>query len=199
MQADWSVEIGADLPSIIVPWRDPDSGSGFIDLRGHPEAVDELSEAREYPALGLALSLLNAPDSQTFTSKCDAWRVAEDELSSLDIDDAEPETEFAIAAYVDVVLREAVDFASFQLHENWLRRLTHELRALPAMSALVDLTLRWAQVEDNEGFGVTIHVTGYGRDEATALEAWYAALAEVVELIARGAGPRDLPPQDSGE
>src|SRR5215813_14442400 len=74
VEADWSVEIGADLPLIAVPWE------GFVDLRRDLAAAHELRETTAAPMLGEALIDLNQEASPVFTSKCDFWLLTADEI-----------------------------------------------------------------------------------------------------------------------
>lgn len=99
MEADWSVELAADDPAIVVPWSAEDGSCKFTDLRRRPqgeaeealrrrpegadksqnpdpppdEMLDEIEEARREPALRSALLALNSALSPLWTAKCDAW------------------------------------------------------------------------------------------------------------------------------
>ena len=78
MEADWSVEIGADLPRIVVPWDDVDAGATdlrFVDLRKDPGAAARLAEVQGFPALERALVALNAAGFAGMTSKCDVFSI----------------------------------------------------------------------------------------------------------------------------
>jgi hypothetical protein len=102
MEADWSVELAAEDPVIVVPWT-ADGSCKFVDLRRRLEATagkdasrdlqeegehrasyqvpDEISgdifaevaEAMHEPALRSALLELNSARSPLWTAKCDAW------------------------------------------------------------------------------------------------------------------------------
>jgi hypothetical protein len=103
MEADWSVELAAEDPVIVVPWAADDGSCKFVDLRRRLEppagkdasrnlqaegenqapyqVPDEISgeifagvaEATHEPALGSALLELNGARSPLWTAKCDAW------------------------------------------------------------------------------------------------------------------------------
>ena len=89
MQAEWTVECGAEDAVLVVPWGSPSDPAGisaFIDLRANPDAIDAIPEAEAHPPLMQALRSLNAARSPVFTSKCDAWEMAADELAQLRLD-----------------------------------------------------------------------------------------------------------------
>ena len=66
MEADWSVELTAGDPVILVPWaaasEDPRKCE-FVDLRPGGNKIDEIEEARRAPELKAALLLLNSARS----------------------------------------------------------------------------------------------------------------------------------------
>src|SRR5262249_44571321 len=80
MEADWAVEIGADLPAIIVPWE------GSIDLRKELWLAHQLTEAVASPILAQSLIKLNHHASPVFSSKCDLWSLSADEIDPLEFD-----------------------------------------------------------------------------------------------------------------
>lgn len=186
MEADWSVEIGEDLPRIVVPWAA--DGYSYIDLRSHPEAAATLSETQAYPALRWALMDLNSPSSLVFTSKCDVWGVPPDDLDWLEMETTADNTKAGLACYIDLVRREGGAFASFLEQETWLRRTTTGLRATPSPCSRAELVLREVAVtgfdgESHDGFGVTLYITGCGRNVNAAQRNWGTALAGVVPVL----------------
>jgi hypothetical protein len=186
MEADWSVEIGGDLPRIAVPWSG--DGLAFVDLRECPDAARSLPEAQAFPALGWALAGLNSSGSIVFTSKCDVWHVSANDMDPLEMESTAADARTGIACYIDLVRRGAGAFASFSGQEAWMRRTTEVLRTIPAHSARVELVLRPAMFagadgERREGFAVTLYVTGCGRDESAAQESWKRALAAAVPVL----------------
>ena len=72
MLAEWSVECSSEDPVLVVPWKDPDGKSAFVDLRANPYDFDAVPEAEQHPPLMQALRALNAARSSVFTAKCDA-------------------------------------------------------------------------------------------------------------------------------
>jgi hypothetical protein len=99
MEADWSVELAADDPVIVVPWAAKDGSCEFVHLRPRLQAeaeealrprlqgadqnhngdqapdeiLNHIEEARREPALRSALLALNSGLSPLWTVKCDAW------------------------------------------------------------------------------------------------------------------------------
>ncbi len=205
MEADWAVEIGEDLPRIVVPWaeeaEDPQASEGgsreegrfgelgsgplrFVDLRADPEAVAALPEVRGFPALGRALVRLNSAVSPAFTSKCDVFPIEAAEIDPWEFD-AEGDATAALGCYIDLVLRDDEVFSSFAAQEAWLRRTVKELRGwAPLRGARVDLVLRAATAFGREGFGVTLYLAGCGANEDVARQRLEAALERVVGLLA---------------
>ena len=181
MEADWAAEIGPRLDRIDAAWR------GFIDLRRDPHAVDSVSEAASVPALRDALGLLNSSDSPVFTSKCDLWSLASDELDPFEYDFRPGEASIGFASYIDLVARDPGLFASFDLHESWVRAAALRLRELPVASGRADLVIRAALDCEAAGFGVTLYAAGCGRDAASAQTAWEAILRAAVEATMREA------------
>src|ERR1700756_5789853 len=80
MEADWSVEVGTDLPMIAVPWE------GFVDLRRDPRLASSLIEVSSCSILAQSLIRLNQQDCPVFTSKCDHWLLSGEEIDPLEFD-----------------------------------------------------------------------------------------------------------------
>jgi hypothetical protein len=174
MEADWSAEIGPDLPRISVPWE------GFLDLRGAPALAMSLPEAANFRPLASALIRLNGGHSPVFTSKCDVWAIPNSEIDP-DEFGAQPKTsQTALASYIDMLLRDAASFASFAVHETLVKQITHRLRAIPLADCRVDLVLRPADRDDTEGYGITLYAVGCGADEEAARASWESVLAAAV-------------------
>ncbi len=184
MEADWSVEIGPGLPVIEAAW------DGFVDLRSSPGKIDEIEEARGYPALREALLVLNGHDSPLFTTKCDCWRLPGDEIDPDEFSATRETARAGFASYMDVVARDPSRFASFELHAHRVRELTSDLRRLDLRQGRVDLVLRTAAFNEQNGFGITLYAAGCGATEESAYLAWQAVLgAAVAATIAATAHP----------
>jgi len=192
MLADWSVECGAEDPVLVVPWKNADGATGFVDLRTNPYDFDAIPEAEQHPPLMQALRALNATRSPVFTAKCDAWTMDTDEIEqlqmNLDVLSAlDYETPHAgHASYIDLIWRDRSLFGSFHLQEQLLHRLARLAEPLDHPDAILDCVLRPALVDLNgpqEGFAVSLYVKSLGPTPQAAWSEWAAALAEVVALI----------------
>ena len=188
MLAEWSVECSADDPVLVVPWKDPDGHSAFVDLRANPYDFDAIPEAEHYPPLMQALRALNAPRSPVFTAKCDAWTMDEEERKhlqlNLDLENVEASAGFA--SYIDVVCRDRSLFTSFHQHEQILSRIGRLADALYHPAAALECVLRPAFIDlegPQEGYALSVYVKALGPDQATALEQWSNALDAVVALV----------------
>ncbi len=170
MEADWSIEIGADLPAIIVPW------DGFVDLRQNLSLVSRIEEAAGSSGLAQALIKLNQEPSPVFTSKCDLWPLSEDEIDPLEFDAGKQEAKLGIACYVDIVAREAGLFTSFTAMEAWVRAVTDELRQVSMPQSRAELVVRTANVDTLEGFAITLYVAACAATEIAARRILGAAL-----------------------
>jgi hypothetical protein len=176
MQAEFTVELGADDPTLAVPWSDPEGRWRYMDLRAHPELVAEVEEAQGFDEMREFLAAVNAASSNLQSAKCDAW-------FSREI--SEEEQVFGAPAkfgsYVDVTFRQAAPQGSFPIHEAFALRLVELLRRAPELPAAMEAIIRRAHFEKDdgavrEGFYFTIYVTGYGEDEAEAKQSCGIAL-----------------------
>ena len=188
MLAEWSVECSADDPVLVVPWKDPDGTSTFVDLRANPYDFDAVPEAEQYPPLMQALRALNASRSPVFTAKCDAWTVSGEELEHLRINlDAEPEEATnGFASYIDLLCRDRSLFTSFHQHEHLMRRFIRLAAPLNFPLAALECILRPAFVDleaAQEGFALSLYVKALGRDPDAALQEWSSALDAVIALV----------------
>jgi hypothetical protein len=185
MEADWSAEIGPELPCIEGSWV------GFVDLQAEPSAADTILEATKHPALRAALLKLNAPDSLVSTTKCDTWPLSEDNIDPYEFGASADQSRAGFASYIDVLERDAALFASFGFHEQKARELTARLRALDLRQGRVDIVLRAAVLKGQSGFGLTLYVAGCGPDEVAAYGAWEQLLAAAAAAtIATALRPR---------
>jgi hypothetical protein len=188
MLAEWSVECSPEDPTLVVPWKDPDGHSVFVDLRANPYDFDAVPEAEHYPPLMQALRALNAARSPVFTAKCDAWTLDSAELEHLQLDlDATPaEAPTGFATYIDLVWRDRSVFASFPQHEQLLRKLARLAAPLDLPQAALDCILRPAFLDldgPREGYAISLYVKALGPDQHAAVKEWGEALDAVVALI----------------
>jgi hypothetical protein len=185
MEADWSVELMADDPVIVVPWAsksDDTQKCEFVDLRLGEDVVDELEEARQVPELRAALLLLNSTASPLWTAKCDTWK-SDSPTDPYEMDAAPADTSFSFGSYIDLLARDNALQVSFDRQEQWVRALTETLRAVPARAARVEFVLRPAQIHHATGYGVSWFVEGCGATAQRAREAWNEALRLALTVI----------------
>ncbi|MFP5230952.1 MAG: hypothetical protein ACLGXA_25330 [Acidobacteriota bacterium] len=192
MEADWSVEIGASLPIIDADWP------GFVDLRADRNRIATIPEAVE-PALRAALLDLNREDSPVFTSKCEVWELAAEEIDPDEFAcDPSVACQAGRASWIDVLARDADVFASFDAQEAWVRRIAARLREEPGAHGRVDAVVRAALTAGREGFAITLYAAGCGVDTQAARAAWERVLAAAVAATMREAQPAQ-PSQAKGE
>ncbi len=175
MEADFSVELGADDPTLALPWSDPEGRFQYHDLRLHAEEIGKIEEAKTFPDLRGFLATVNAAPSNVQSAKCDAW--FSEELN-------EEEEVFGakckFGSYVDLVFHQPAPQASFPIHEAFAARLADLLKRAPELPAATETVIRRAHFEGTdgvrEGFYFTVYVFGYGDDEEHARQSWGIAL-----------------------
>ncbi|HUO59367.1 MAG TPA: hypothetical protein VMU24_01785 [Candidatus Acidoferrales bacterium] len=212
MDADWSVELGADDPVLEMPWTSPDGALCWHNLAANPKLISELAECRAYPELVEPLRRLNSPESCVLTAKCDVYPTEPTEpaeelygdwrfVSYVDIffaharqnhEDAMPVSDFASSrAKRDDFTPAAANF-DFNLHEQFARNLSARLNDRPdcdVINATVETVIRrCAYKHSGDGFYFTIYVVGYGESGEIARQHWATALnAAAVEGSASAA------------
>ncbi len=178
MDAEFSVELGPDDPTLAVPWQCPDGTIAYVDLRLAPEAIDGLAEVRAFPELADFLRALNAPHSPYQTAKCDAWFD-----SLMDVEDEPYDSVMKCASYVDVFLANDV-LAPFLEQEKRGREIVKQVHAAEDLPARMELVVRRAYFGEVQGFYWTIYLFGYGEDLPAARTAWTSAL-QVLQSVMR--------------
>jgi hypothetical protein len=182
MDADFSIELGADDPVLDFPWTDPSGKLSYIDLKRHPELIASIDEAREFPELRECLRILNSPTSRVETAKCDGWATTE----------LTPEEEIyhashKLASYVDLVFSDIDARLSFSHHQEFVKKLVELLRRAPEIASSVEACVRRCYFGEGgavrEGFYFTLYVSGYGNDEASALRNWGVGLKLVGNAV----------------
>ena len=189
MMSEGNAECGPDDLVLVVPWSDPQGSARWIDLRQDPDALDEIIEADDYPALLAALRALNGTRSPVFTAKCDAWPMDPDELAATR-DDLMLDGEVARAgftSYLDILWRERAVFTSRHRMEGILYRAERLAADLPHTLAKLEWTLRPAVADLDgtvaEGFAVTLYVKALGVDATEATLRWDQALSAATGLL----------------
>jgi hypothetical protein len=188
VQADWEFEVGGDAPLIEFPW------SGFVDLAADPERVLELAEIADFPALADALVVINSAVSPVWTSKCDVWVPALDEVDVDELDTDGPDTDelgagvgsvlHALGCYVDLIPRNDKQWSTPELIESDCRQWCGSLQAIPLGSCGVNFVIRRLVGEsDALSLGITAYLAACGRspgEARTVMEKELAAFAQVL-------------------
>ena len=144
MDADWSVELGAEDPVVEVPWASPDGSLRFVDLRAHSEHIDGLEEVQRYPELAEFLRTINRASSKLASVKCDVWE-------STKIEPAEEILggSHKVESYCDVIALDGEARRSFTGHEKFVRRLSELLQNGPDIPARVEFVVRRADFRES--------------------------------------------------
>ena len=173
MEADWSAEVGAGLPTIAVPWP------GFIDLTGlsTDQVAQRVSEAAGLPAFSETLALLNAAGSPVTTAKCDVWPLGADEIDIYEFDTTRADALLGHGSYIDVLPHALTVFLSFELTETWARNIARTLAVVSIAQARAEVVVRAARLHSLSGYALTLYAFGCGGDHPAAVNAWAAALA----------------------
>ena len=188
MLMEWSTACGAEDPVLVVPWSSQDGRLRWVDLRTDPDALDEIVEADNHPALLAALRALNATRSPVFSAKCDVWSMDEEELSATR-DDLLLDAEVAgagVSCYLDLLWRDRAVFASQHRTAQVLHRMERLAADLPHSLAKIEGVLRPAVVDlgvVSEGFALTLYVKGVGVDAAEADLRWGEALRDTAAMF----------------
>ncbi len=183
MQADYSIELGADEEVLELPWSAHDQGLQYYDLKHYPELLQQVQEAQRVQELGSFLAAINSPASIVETAKCDVW-------SSTNID---PEEEIFSApvkygSYIDLIFSEEPRRFSLPEHENLAMSLTNLLKRAPEISTAADFLIRrcyyhYPNERTEEGFYITFYLFGYDLDEVSARQRWAIGLKLVENAI----------------
>jgi hypothetical protein len=197
MDADFSIELGSDDPVLDFPWKDAAGKLSYVDIKRHPELIDQIAEAQRFGELKSFLCLVNSPRTTFETAKCDAWTTKE-----LSAEEEIYDASCKFESYVDIIFsdtRESLSIPmrserrlSFSDHEQFARKLVELLRRAPEISSATEVCVRRCFFEHDdeaeEGFYFTVYVRGYGCDEAAAQVSWEVGLRlvgnAVVQLLA---------------
>jgi hypothetical protein len=185
MDADFSVELGADDDALEFPWSAEDQSLRYYDLKRHPELLLEIEEATNWPELGALLESVNGAKSAFVSAKCDVW--GDSELS-----EAEEiyGASMKLACYVDVLFddRQRERRFSFEQHEQLARRLCELLSRAPEIPAAAEFVIRRCYFHDAGepvavGFYLTCYLFGYGDEKAEARQRWGIGLSLVQNAL----------------
>jgi len=189
MDADWSVELGHEDPTLEFPWSAPDGAHRYVDLRRSPQAIREIPEAIRYTELGECLLALNSPSSRWQTVKCDVW--LDHELGeATQIYDAA----LKFCSYVDLVARDKGTRFSFESHERFVKSAALQVSDDDGRPITCEFIVRrcWYHPDtlsgdSTPGFYVTCYLFGYGNDEKQAHARWAEGLRRVTFILAESA------------
>ena len=182
MDVDFAVELGDDDETLDFPWAAPEGGPRYFDLKGQPELLTSIEEAKSVPELGEFLRVINSPSSILETAKCDAWSTSdlnpEDEIFGLPI---------KFGSYVDLLFSRVEPRYSFERHEQIAKQLTQLLRRVPDIPATAEVLVRrcFYHEESNirEGLYITFYLFGFGDEIAQARQQWAVGLNLVQNAI----------------
>jgi hypothetical protein len=183
MDADFSVELGVDDPTLDFPWEAPDTPFRFFDIKSEPNLLRFIDEAEQYRELRDFLTAINSQASTFQTAKCDVWAVEE-----LDPSEDIYEGSQKLASYVDLVLTSPNPLRTdFPAHEKLAKRIVELLGKAPELSAAAEFIIRRCYFREgaatDSGFYITFYLSGYGEDEADARQRWGIALKVVQNAL----------------
>ena len=175
MDADFSVELGADDEALELPWSSPDGQLRYYDIRNQPDLLLYVTEANRFQELAEFLAAVNSPKSLFQTAKCDVW--IEHELQEAE---AIYGAKLKQASYVDILIAEANESGprfEFERHERLADRLVQLLNRAPQISVAAEFIVRrcYYHLSDEPvrpGYYVTFYCFGYGDDEPEARKRW---------------------------
>ena len=183
MQADWSVELGADDAVLEYPWSSPDNKVRYYDIKRNPDLISQIGELTDAPELTSLLKALNSPTSFLETAKCDIWSTAELEA------DEELFGTHKFGSYIDVLFSSPPERFSFTVHETLAKSLAQRISCRSEIHASAEVVVRRSYYHEvagtRDGFYITLYVSGYGDSEQSARQSWITALQQCKDAISR--------------
>ena len=175
MQADFSIECGANDECLEIPWASEDGALRYVDLRQNPALIADLDEARHFPDIADFLRITNSAGSAFQTAKCDAGFTQE-----LTVEDEPFGTSGKFGSYVDVLFASPVARRSLEQNQACVGSLVRLLQRAPEMPASAEFLVRRCFFADDrtdvDGFYMTCYVFGYSDNEEEARKHWGIAL-----------------------
>jgi len=184
VQAEVSVELGAQDDCLEIPWSSPEGEVRYYDLRRRPELLLNVGEVHNNRELGEFLASINSEHSILETAKCDTW--LSDKMTE---EESIYGASWKFGSYVDLIFNDRGPRTSLERHEEFADSTSRLLRRVPEIPAAAELVVRRCYYHDPEtpdpevsetGYCVTFYLHGYGDDEAEARQRWAIAL-KVVE------------------
>jgi hypothetical protein len=186
MDADYSIELGPTAPALEIPWNDPEGKLQFFDLHTNPSAIEHIPEALQFPALREFLVKLNSDQSKWLSAKCDVWTEAVEAADNL---------YGAVCSqncYIDIALAKPTEFLrrSLGTNEKLARELARQLKKHDGLEASAEIVVRRCYFhrgcelnESDEGYSLTLFLTGYGASASEAADRWETALQFTAECL----------------
>jgi len=175
VQADFSIECGANDECLEIPWASEDGALRYVDLRQNPALIADLDEARHFPDIADFLRITNSAGSAFQTAKCDAGFTQE-----LTVEDEPFGTSGKFGSYVDVLFASPVARRSLEQNQACVGSLVRLLQRAPEMPASAEFLVRRCFFADDrtdvDGFYMTCYVFGYSDNEEEARMHWGIAL-----------------------
>ncbi len=189
MDADFSVELGADDAALEFPWTSDDERLCYFDLKSQPELLLYVDEATQYRELGEFLAVVNSPGAAFLTAKCDVWTEAE-----LNEEEEIYGAAMKFCSYIDLLFDDNAGEQRFDFsrHQRIARRLAEMLNKAPQISVAAEFIVRRCYFhtpagegldEGRDGFYLTFYLFGYGDDEEEARQRWGIGLVLVQNAI----------------
>ena len=192
MQVEHDVELGREDPALELPWRSEDGAVRYYDVKGHPELVLQIVEAKAFPEMGAFLRRVNAPEFPLQSAKCDVWYSREISAEEEIFDAA-----CKLVSYVDLVFTADEDRASFEKHEELAQGLCQLLQRAPEIAATIAFVVRRCYYHGNQddpdestsGFCITAYVSGFADSQDETRPRWAIALTLLQNALVQVAGP----------
>jgi hypothetical protein len=180
VQADFSVELGADDEILDLPWSDESGRLQYHDLKRNPKELAQIEEAQRESALGEFLSAINSPGSIFETAKCDAWASNE-----MDVEDEIFASTHKFGSYVDIVFFDEQTRLQFEIHEEFAKKLCALLKKAPDTQTSAEFLIRRCYFDQShqQGFYFTFYLFGYANDACQAHQRWVIGLKLVENAI----------------
>lgn len=180
MECEFTVELGADDPTLAVPWRSPDRTVEYVDLRIFPEDIDLIGEIKRFPELRDFLLAMNS--GSYATAKCDVWFDA-----LMDVDDEPYGAKVKCASYVDIFfVAPPLQFGGFDAHEPVVRKIVQQIRGSEELRARAEIVVRrvyYGETAQEAGLYWTLYLRAYGENQGSAREVWGRAMKLVAATL----------------
>lgn len=159
-----------------IPWQDPATETGFLDLRAQASAVELIGAAREHRSLAGFLAAVNSSDSLFLTARAKVW--LEDGPAS---DEPYLFTGRIVLAFAEMAAN--LERSGFTHVLERLQELLAGTEASEALRACLTLHLcRYAEVAQ-WGFCVSLLVQASGSTKEQAGLRWALGLAHVQQAL----------------